>query len=181
MLEARPDERDDAAWISALKTGDSGALERCYRTHADELLRVAYRLTGHAQDAEDVVQDVFVGLAHALRRYDEHGTFAGWLRRVTARTALMHTRRVRNRREVIEDVESLQLRTPAQSALTNGTVVERALAILSPSLSEVFVLKVMEGYSHVEIATLLGISVSASEVRLHRAIRRLRIHLRSLR
>jgi RNA polymerase sigma-70 factor (ECF subfamily) len=73
------------------------------------------------------------------------------------------------------------LRAPAQSALTNGTVVERALAILSPSLSEVFVLKVMEGYSHVEIATLLGISVSASEVRLHRAIRRLRIHLRSLR
>jgi len=171
----------DASWVAALKAGDSEALERCYRRYADDLLRLAYRLTRHSQDAEDVVHEVFVGLTHALRHYNETGTFLGWLRRVTARTALMHTRRVRNRREAIDDVELSQLEAPTPSTVTGGVAVERALAILSPNLSHVFALKVMEGYSHVEIAAMLGISVSASEVRLHRAIRLLRIHLRSLR
>ena len=126
-----------------------------------------------------MVQDVFVGLSHALRRYTETGTFAGWLRRVTARTALMHTRRVRNRREDFDDVDQFHAPAAASPIGTSGIAVERALAILSPVLSHVFVLKVMEGYSHAEIAALLGISVRASEVRLHRAIRRLRSHLRS--
>lgn len=181
MPELLPDHDHEAEWLPGLKTGDPVALERCYRLHADHLLRLAYRLTGHAQDAEDVVQDVFVGLTHALRHYDESGTFGGWLRRVTARMALMHARRVRDRREAIEDVESLQVSAPTPPSLNDSVAVERSLAVLSPSLSSVFVLKVMEGYSHLEIAALLGISVSASEVRLHRAIRRLRIHLGSLR
>jgi RNA polymerase sigma-70 factor (ECF subfamily) len=181
MPDPQSENESEAAWLAALKAGESDALERCYRAHADELLRLAYRLTGHAQDAEDVVQDVFVGLPDALRRYVECGSFGSWLRRVTARSALMHARRVRNRREAVEDVETLQLRAPSTEGQANGAGVERALAMLSPALSEVFVLRVMEGYSHLEIAALLGITVSASEVRLHRAIRRLRIHLRSLR
>src|SRR2546426_12014227 len=76
------------AQIDAARTGDPEALASLYRTHGAVLYRLAYRLTGTAQDAEDVVHDVFVGLPKALGRYEERGSFASWLKRVTARVAL---------------------------------------------------------------------------------------------
>jgi len=88
------------AQIDAARTGDPEALASLYRTHGAVLYRLAYRLTGTAQDAEDVVHDVFVGLPKALGRYEERGSFASWLKRVTARVALMRLRARTRRREV---------------------------------------------------------------------------------
>jgi RNA polymerase sigma-70 factor (ECF subfamily) len=159
-------------WLPALRAGDPDALARVYRAHAPALYAVAYRLTGRTQDAEDVVHDVFVGLPEALRRYDERGNFAGWLHRVTTRRALMHQRRIRDRRE--DGEEGMRVAVATGPSFGEQTDLERALTTLTPHLRHAFVLRVVEGYSHREIAALLGISVAASEVRLHRAIRRLR-------
>src|SRR5262249_45492658 len=135
------------------------------------LLAVAYRLLQSRADAEDVVHDVFVGLPEALRRYEERGALGAWLRKVTARVALMRLRADSARRtEPLEETSMhATVKTP-EDALT----LERALQRLSPSLRSVLVLKEIEGFSHAEIAELLDISVSASEVRLHRALRTLR-------
>src|SRR2546428_6884289 len=85
--------------IDGARRGDPEALASLYRSHGAVLWRLAYRLTGTRQDAEDVVHDVCVGLPEALRRYEERGSFAGWLKRVTARVALMRLRARRRRRE----------------------------------------------------------------------------------
>lgn len=147
------------------------ALEVLFRRYSPELLRLASGLTPTHADAEDVVQDVFVGLRLALRNYEERGTFRAWLRGVTVRSALAARRRKGARRETpLEDV----LHAAVGRDATTPVALRDAVARLPESLRDVFVLKMVEGYSHAEISALLGISSRASEIRLFRAVRRLR-------
>ena len=88
------------AFLAALRAGSPEALGACYREYWPPLLQVALRLTGERADAEDVRQDVFVGLPEALRCYEHRGAFAGWLRRLITTHALMRRRRERNCHEV---------------------------------------------------------------------------------
>lgn len=167
-------------WLEALRAGSPAAITACYAAYAGALLTLALRLTGERADAEDVVQDVFVGLPEALRRYEERGTFAAWLRGLTTRRALGMHRRMRHRREVPYGAESD--RVPAQMVEPGGDYarIERALATLSDTLRHVFVLRVIEGYSHAQIAALLDITAGTSEVRLSRALKALRSQLGDL-
>jgi RNA polymerase sigma factor (sigma-70 family) len=89
LVTDRPPEGDSRC------TAPNGAeyLRELYGRYAGDLYRIAYRLTGSRADAEDVVQDVFLGLPAALRGYEEHGKLDGWIRKVTARVALSRLRR----------------------------------------------------------------------------------------
>jgi RNA polymerase sigma-70 factor, ECF subfamily len=150
------------------------ALSAVYREYASALLPLAVRLTGGRSDAEDVVQDLFVGLPKALARYDDRGRFLPWLKRLTVRAALIRLRSGRRRRETgLVEVESLWTGDTAED-----TSLRDALDHLDPDDRAIIVLKVVEGYSHEEIATLLGIRRGTSEVRLHRAMERLRSALK---
>jgi RNA polymerase sigma-70 factor, ECF subfamily len=158
--------------IDRLRGGDPEALTHIYRRHAAGLLALAYRLTGSAADAEDVVQDLFVGLPEALARYREEGRFGGWLRSLVVRLCLMRLRTARRRREV--DLDHIG---PVPAGPARDQDAWSALAELPEDQRVIVVLKVVEGYSHAEIAELLGIRRGTSEVRLHRALRRLRTRL----
>src|SRR6266487_1253667 len=94
--------------VGGVRNGDPAALGLLYDAFGAGLFRLAYRLTGTREDAEDVVHDVFVGLPEALTRYEERGRLGAWLRRVTARVALMRLRGQARRRETgFEDVAEL--------------------------------------------------------------------------
>lgn len=165
-----PDAESDAVLVERLRAGEDGALEIVFRRYASELLRLASGLTATTADAEDVVQDVFVGLRLALRRYEDRGMFRSWLRAVTVNTALAARRRQTVRREApLEPTLSEQTRDQHEEL-----ALRDALAQLPEPLRDVFVLKMVEGYSHAEIGELLGIRSGTSEVRLFRAVRRLR-------
>jgi len=163
-----------ARLAAAAARGEPDALAGLYSRYAKELLAVAYRLLQSRADAEDVVHDVFVGLPEALRRYQERGSLGAWLRTVTARVALMRLREQHARRlEALDD----ELASPNASRTDASITVEQALRTLPPGLRAVLVLKEIEGFTHVEIAAMLDISVGASEVRLHRALKTLRARL----
>ncbi len=162
------------ALIDRARSGEPGALAALYQDHGATLYRLAYRLTGTREDAEDVVHDVFVGLPEALRRYEERGSFAAWLKRVTARMALMRLRSGKRRREVSLDDAAGQAEPPRASERDG---LQAAVDTLPNHLRSVLVLKEIEGYAHAEIALLLGISEGASQVRLTRALERLRNEL----
>ncbi len=155
-------------------------LHDLYLEHSASLYRVAYRITGSIADAEDVLQDVFVGLPEALRTYEARGSLEGWLRRVTARVALARIRKRARRAELPLRHASPPVRDPPLSdRVVERTALERALDELPSTLRLVFVLKEAEGYSHAEIAALLRIRPGTSEVRLHRAKQILRTLLES--
>jgi len=148
---------------------DLDTIATLYRRHASALLATAYRLLMSRADAEDVVHDLFVGLPEALRSYQERGRMESWLKRIVVRLALS---RLRRKRGVALDESAHLAVVPSDPA--DRVAVQRALARLSPPLRAVLVLKDIEGFSHAEIASMLGISVGASEVRRHRALARLR-------
>src|SRR5262245_27817064 len=175
MAALRPDditgEPSAARLAAATARGDPDALAALYSRYARELLAVAYRLLQRREDAEDVVHDVFVGLPEALRRYEERGRLVAWLKTITARVALMRIRRQSTRRQVALDEECIAV---VAGGPDDALTLERALRKLSPGLRAVLVLKEIEGFSHAEIAAMLGISVGASQVRMHRALQALR-------
>ncbi len=160
---------------SSLPRVDAQGLGALYDTHGRQLFRLAYRLLGTREDAEDVLHDVFVGLPEALAHYEERGRFDAWLRRVTVRVALMHQRTRKRRREARLDGAAA---VPTSPGLTAEQIeLQAAVNALPAELRSVLVLKEMEGYSHAEIATLLGISPVTARVRLFRAMRSLRQRL----
>jgi RNA polymerase sigma factor (sigma-70 family) len=153
-----------------LAQGNMDALAAVYRRHSPAVHRLAVALTLSADDADDVVQEVFIGLPEAMQRYVEQGAFEAWLMRITARVALRKVRvDLRNAGD-----EPLRF-TPARSdAVIDRITLEQALRALSPDARVIVVLKLVAGYSHDEIATHLGARRNTIEVRLHRAIAKLR-------
>jgi RNA polymerase sigma-70 factor (ECF subfamily) len=162
---------DPAELADQARGGSSAALGELYRLFGPALFRLAYRLTASKEDAEDVVHDVFVGLPEALQRYEERGRLDAWLRRLTARVALMRLRSRRRRSEVrLENSDAGTVRAPGAESIE----LQVAVDTLPVPLRHVLVLKEIEGYSHAEIGDMLGISAVASRVRLVRAMSRLR-------
>jgi RNA polymerase sigma-70 factor (ECF subfamily) len=166
---------DPALLLEAVRAGSLEALGELYRGYADLVYGLAYRVTGSREEAEDVLQDLFVGLPRALRSYQERDRFEGWLKRVVVRTALMRIRAVRRKREEPLDEVSPDTGSHAVGLASSGPhpidriALQRALERLPDQYRIVFVLKEIEGYPHAEIAELLGISAANSATRLSRA------------
>jgi len=155
--------------LTAVQSGDPGALADVYGTHGEAVYRLAFRLTESAADAKDVMQDVFLALPEALRTYDGSKSFDRWLMTVASRTALLKMRVRRRRREVGLGVIGGLVQSRREMPIVDRLELERAIGRLPESLRTVFVLKEIQGFSHEEIAELLGIRRGASEVRFFRA------------
>lgn len=153
--------------------GLGGLYDRC----ATRMLRVAWRLTGSIEDAEDVVHDVFVALPGTLGHYQERGSIGAWLAQVKARATLMRMRGGKRRRETaLSDAATVPGAMRSDTAAEYSDL-EAEIARLPDALRAVFVLREIEGFTHDEIAELLGISVGASRVRMSRAVDALRVAL----
>jgi RNA polymerase sigma-70 factor, ECF subfamily len=164
---------DAAALLPALRRGEPDALGALYDQHAAELLALARRLVRSSADAEDVIHDLFVGLPELLRRYEHRGSLLPWLRAVTIRLAHARRRQQTRRRED-NALDALPPSAQMESAGDAALDLERAVRALPDGLRDAFVLKQWEGYSHEEVAELLGITAGASRVRLTRAVQHLR-------
>ena len=169
----------DADLVRGIRGADPVALTAVYRSHGTELLALATRLTGSTADAEDVLHDLIVGLPEAMRSYDERGKLRGWLKQVVVRMCLMRLRTERRRREIaLDDAGELSAPAAAPSDVTDA--IDLAVRDLSPAIRAVIVLRLVEGFTHLEIAQSLGISSNASEARLSRGIAALRKRLETL-
>jgi RNA polymerase sigma-70 factor (ECF subfamily) len=166
--------------LSRLGRGDAEALREVYERYADDVYRIALRITGSSADAYDVAHDVFLGLPEAIHRFDPERSFPSWLRGVAVRTTQMRLRSERRRREVVLPAGGLPVRS-RRDPIVDRLTLEKALGRLSPDLRSVVVLKELEGLSYQEIAELLGITRNTAAVRLHRARRLLREILRGSR
>jgi RNA polymerase sigma-70 factor (ECF subfamily) len=158
--------------------GDPVALGELFEQFAAPTWQVLVRLLGSRADADDALQDVFVGLPEALARYTGRGRLGAWIRQVAVRVALMRLRSGRRRGEtpLDESADALTLRMTLPPPIELRLAIRAAVASLPAEFRAVFVLKEIEGYSHAEIAEMMDISVGLSEVRLCRA----RKHLRTL-
>lgn len=168
-----------------LSDDESAALATLFRNYRDGMVRVAMRIVRNRDDAEDVVQEVFARLPVAIARYRE-GSFGGWLKQVTTRQALMRLRSTARRREelgllyLVPHVHADAAEAAVVDVVSGSDLVD-LVALLPASLRRVVELRYFRGLSHEAIAAQLGISRSASEIRLCRATKQLRAMVRDLR
>lgn len=168
--------RDLEPLVDAARNGDTKAFDELVRRTYGDVFRLAVRLTGNEADASDVVQDTYVRAFRGLRRFRGDAQFSTWLYRIASNCASSFTaRRSRQRCDSLSVVEGVAETDPDRDptlraeATTLRQTIERALEDLPQRLRAVVVLRHLEDLSHREIAERLGISESATKVRLHRA------------
>lgn len=159
-------------------------LERCYEEHAGRVLATAWRVTGSATDAEDVLQTVFLRLSRRPRGEPLGDAAAGYLHRSAVHAAL-DVLRSRQRAgwvplEAAGELPHVGSGDDPERARRNAELrraLRLALARLSPRAAEVFALRYFEGLGNSEIAEQLGVSQGVVAVLLHRTRARLRKEL----
>ncbi|CAM3720459.1 MULTISPECIES: RNA polymerase sigma factor SigE [Tsukamurella] len=163
-------------------TGDRSVMpswDELVREHADRVYRLAYRLSGNAQDAEDLTQETFIRVFRSLQSY-EPGTFEGWLHRITTNLFLdMVRRRNRIRMEALpEDYERVPSDDPDPGQIyadaNLNPQLQTALDALSPEFRAAVVLADIEGLSYEEVAATLGVKLGTVRSRIHRGRKSIR-------
>lgn len=156
-------------------------LEGLFREHSKRVLRAAYRVTGNSNDAEDVLQTVFMRLVRREGGAALSQQPGSYLHRAAINAALDLVRSRHVARTDALDEPSLAARAESgsdperarESEEIRGYVRE-ALARLTPKSAEIFALRYFEGYGNHEIARMLGTSRGTVNVILHRARRKIR-------
>ena len=155
-------------------SGDATAFERLYRAHVARIHSLARRMID-ADEADDVAQDIFVRAWEKLSTFRGEAAFGTWLHRLAVNVILARRKTVgisRQRHDAREDALDAVGARPVTPEL--GVDFEGAMAALPEKAKQVFVLHDVEGYTHEEIATMLGIDPGTSKSQLARARRRVR-------
>lgn len=156
-------------------------LELAFRKHYQLVFRTAYRITGNAGDAEDVLQTIFLRLLLRSRNADPLENPESYLRRSAINTALdvIRARQADQTVPLPEDPDrTVQVDATQADSMRLRQALSRAMAQLKPRQAEVFALRFLEGLSNQQIAQELGISQVLVAVIVHRTRLQLRKELR---
>ncbi len=166
----------DDALLERMRAGDHGAWAEFVDRHRRRMFAVAYRMTGNAGDAEDLVQESFLAFSKALPSFRGEGAPAAYLRRTVVRASL----RIPKRKAVPVDPSGLEgppIRNDSDPELL--AEVKSAVLTLPPQQRAVFVLRHYEGQGVSEIAETLELAEGTVKAHLHQALTALRERLRS--
>jgi RNA polymerase sigma factor (sigma-70 family) len=151
--------------------GKLQAQRELYEHFAEKMLGVCYRYTRSMRDAEDVLQEGFVKVFHHLSQYKQEGELGAWIRRIMVNTALNFLKRNRKYQEEMFFTE--EYLHPVTNDDPAVRIQAKELADLIRQLPQgyqvIFNLHAVEGYSHVEIGEMLGISDGTSRSQYARA------------
>ena len=170
----------DSTIVARARRGDMRAHETIYRTFSAPVYSLLARMTGSTTTADDLSQETFIEVIRSIGRFRGDASLATWIRRIAVSKCLMHMRSAwQNRatlfRDLGENHPATEPRIVGETALSQVHIdLERALARLSDVSRVVVILHDIEGYTHREIAALMGKSVSFSKSQLARAHQRLR-------
>ena len=189
MASATPVD-DEATLVAQLRAGDEAAFEQVVRAYGGRLLAVARRIVGTEEDARDVVQDAFMNAFKSLDRFEGNAKLSTWLHRIVVNAALMRLRTRKRKPE--QSIESMlpsfledghheerfqSWEEPVDKLMEraeNRQLVRQQIDALPEGYRTVLVLRDIEGLDTEETAKVLGLSVNATKIRLHRARQALR-------
>jgi len=178
---------DDAAAVAQARAGDEDAFRILVERHSRGIYRLAYRMTGKPEDAEDVVQETFVRAFKQLARFESRSNFSTWLYRIGFNCAIDYMR-ARPHRETYETEETLETRS--QNTATRPSMddlvyagqisarVQAALVDLTDQERAAFLMRHYHGCSIDEIGEELGLKTNAAKHAVFRAVRKMRVALR---
>ncbi len=189
MVPVMVPEPTDETLVEEVLRGEDQALEDLIERYRSRVYRLAFRFSGEKEDAEEIVQEVFMTLYRKLDQFEGKSSFSTWLYRVAVNTSLMKLRgQGQAERVSIDEIpeEHFQQEEEAQNPddliMTEEALarIEKAVGRLPDDFKTVVILRDIEGFSNEETAEILGISAAASKSRIHRARAYLRKRLEDL-
>ncbi len=179
-------EDSELAAIEQARAGSSDAFRTLVERHSRAVFRLAYRMTGNEQDAEDTVQETFLRAYKQLARFDGRAKFSTWLMAIASNYALDLLRARRRRGELSEEdgVRPLLNRPasdPSPERVAQGAQIRErlrsALKDLSDAERTAFIMRHFEGVSIDEISRVLGSSSGSTRQSVFRAVQKIRLAL----
>jgi RNA polymerase sigma-70 factor, ECF subfamily len=173
---------DTAALIGRCQEGDREALGELYRRFKGEAMRFVRHAVRDGRDADDILQEAFLEVAHSIGSFRGRSSFESWLRCICVRTALRHMKRaVRQIGEPDEELEQRAQRQPAQGddpgegfeRRERSRRIANLLERIAPKKRMVLLLHDFEGVAPKEISALVGAPVLTVRTRLFYARREL--------
>lgn len=177
----------DAAAAKEASKGNQHAFRVLVERHSRAIFKLAFRMTGHEQDAEDIVQETFLRAYKQINRFDARAAFSTWLYRIGANCSidLLRARKIERRAEPSDPagrhfdwMEQVAATAPTPDRLTESdqiaSFVNAALKDLSEMERAAFVLRHYEGQNVEQIALALGVRQNAAKHTIFRAVQKLR-------
>ncbi|QHL86397.1 sigma-70 family RNA polymerase sigma factor [Nibribacter ruber] len=156
--------------VKALQTGDAKAQRFLYERYGGPMMGVCLRYLKNEMDAEEVLINGFMKVYHNVNRFEEKGSFEGWVRRIMVNEALQYLRKKEPLHLAIEK-EHIHLASEDATPDSDMSAEEmmEMLHDLPAGYRAVFNLYAIEGYSHKEIGEMLNISEGTSKSQLSKA------------
>jgi len=178
----------DEVLVGRARNKDVAAFEELLGRYEDKLYRLAMRFVRNENDAQEILQEVFLSAWRNLPGFEGRAQFGSWMYRVTVNAALMFLRaRNRHPEVMLDDIEPGTLHKVAEQSVHGSSEdwsqrpdeqfqseelrrhIQTAVDALPDGLRTVFLVRDVEGLSTEETADLLGLSLPAVKTRLHRA------------
>jgi RNA polymerase sigma-70 factor (ECF subfamily) len=175
--------RRDLELAARCRDGEPGAFEELYREHAGRLFNLTTRMVGSPQDAEDLLQEVFLHAYRKIGSFRGESSLATWLYRLGMNHCLDHLRRRQSKVQQVTDsldqdgAPELAAPLPATPVAVSRVDLERAIERLPEGCRAAFLLHDVEGLDHGEVASVLGVSEGTSKSQVHKARMKLRAML----
>jgi len=178
--------------VERARSGDNDAFRLLVEQHGRAIFRLAYRMTGNEEDAEDVVQETFLRAYRQIDRYEARSSFSTWLYRIASNCSLDLIRKRKHREHKrergpdpdLDILSSIPAASPGPDREFHSNqisgCVNAALGELSAQERTAFVLRHFEGLSIDEIGLALGTGTNATKHSIFRAVQKLRRSLEPL-
>lgn len=167
---------EELSLIAGCIAQERNAQRRLYEKYKDAMYTLAYRITGDFALAEDVLQEAFLGVFTGIERFRKESSLGAWIKAIVVRKAYRKLKR-----------QPLQHELPIDDKLSDKPIdwghpldieyLDQAIQALPAGYRSVFLLIEKEGYSHKEVAEMLGISVGTSKSQLYHAKKQLKKRL----
>ncbi|WPV00159.1 RNA polymerase sigma factor [Mucilaginibacter sp. cycad4] len=166
------DERLQTIWNGCL-SNDRKSQEQLYRLLAPRMLAVCMRYATDKDEAQDILQEGFIKMFRNMKNYRGEGSLEGWIRRIMVHCAISRYRKLKPMVLVDDFAAEEAAAIPISSSYNDNGLEAKDLMKLVQKLPKtyrsVFNMYAIEGYSHQEIGTSLGMSELLSRTTLHRA------------
>lgn len=161
--------------VESSKSGDRNSQYQLYELYVDAMYNIGMRFLGVKEDAEDIVQDSFVDAFKNLHSFKYESTFGAWLKRIVINKSINHLKVKRLPLAAMDDHEyhlTEEIHNDPVDAI-DIQKVKMGIEKLPLGYKNIINLYLLEGYDHIEIGEVLGITTSTSKSQYHRAKKKL--------
>ena len=163
--------------IQACLQNERLAQKELYNRYSKAMYSSAYRITNDFELANDVLQEAFIKIFKNLAKFRQESTLGAWIKTIVVRTALSKIKKLK----IFDELEEHHTKHMIDRGdFLNAEYLERAIKALPEGYRAVLLLNEVEGYSHKEVAEMLGISTGTSKSQLFYAKKRLRAMLKEI-